>query len=139
MFSAPAANASQLAEPGSHSVTIQSSTDTPRAEIENNLSALEEGESYSFTSLGKSHTIQKIDGNFVVVGEVMTRSICATTIATVVFGIGATALAAAATMGPGTVMVIGGMSFTAGQVGMLAVAAGSFATLEAYIDSKFCR
>ncbi len=115
--------------------------DTSGSEITSNLSALKDGESYTFISNGRSHTVEMHNGNFVLVGEAMMRaSICATTVATVIFGIGSAALfAAAAAMAPGSVLVLGGLSFTSGQVAALAGAAGSFAAVEAYLDSKFCR
>lgn len=112
------------------------------------FSSIGEGESFSFFADGSIFSVEKKSGNIFVEttalslykGSMPSASFCATTVATIIFEIGSVALfAAAATMAPGSFLVLGGIAFNSTQVAYLASAAGSFAALQAYLDSHFCR
>ena len=108
-------------------------------------SALKNGESFTYSSpTGDKFEVTNVNGqlNFSVITDSSVSSPaaswCATSLAAVIFGIGATALAAAAVATGGGSVVIAGVTLSGAQLGGLAAAAGSFAALEMYIDSKIC-
>ena len=97
-------------------------------------------EEYTFFANGGAYTIVKTAEGIEFLDNGHERSVCATTLAAVLLGIGAAALMAlAAGMAPGAIVVIGGYGFTAGQVTAAAGALGSMSAIEAFLDSKVCK
>ena len=126
--------------------TIESSdTHSETNKLAKKMESLKSGESFTYSSPnGQDFKVSKNHGqlSFVATGDssiaTPAASWCATSLAAVVFGIGATALGAAAVATGGGTVVIGGVALSGAQVGGLAAVAGSFSALEAYIDSKIC-
>ncbi|WP_141741486.1 MULTISPECIES: hypothetical protein [Corynebacterium] len=125
---APTATAATTSPQGSPIVTQPRTSD---------FSSLKDGESLR---LREGISVTKQSGRLIVASPAdEERSICATSVATVLFGMGSVALfALAAALGPGEVAVIAGVEMTAEQLGYAAGASGSFAALEAWADSKVC-
>lgn len=114
-------------------------SDTAPESITHGVEQLAVGETFTFVSQGRSHTVLKTTQGLEFINEPLERSVCATTLAAVLLGIGSAALLAlAAGMAPGAIVVLGGYGFTASQVTAAAGAMASMSALEAFLDSKFC-
>lgn len=142
-MSMPAKAAPAVVASGETAVTAASQSETNN--LAEKMRALKNGESFNYSSpTGDNFKITNINGqlNFSASGNSSiaspAASWCATSLAAVLFGIGATALAAAAVATGGGSVVIAGVTLSGAQLGGLAAVAASFSALEAYIDSKIC-
>lgn len=142
-MSMPANAAPAIGVSGQTVVTASAQSETNN--LAEKMKALKNGESFTYSSpTGDKFEVTNVNGqlNFSVITDSSVSSPaaswCATSLAAVIFGIGATALAAAAVATGGGSVVIAGVTLSGAQLGGLAAAAGSFAALEMYIDSKIC-
>lgn len=139
---------SQAAQPANTSLSASdaqgaSQKNSPEVQAQAaKIKALREGQKLTFTGADKAQiTVTKEKGQLRVETPYDgNRSVCGTTIATAITGLGAVGLfALAATLGPGEIAVVAGVEMTAEQLGFAAGSIGSFSALSAWADSKFCQ
>ncbi|MEB7626324.1 hypothetical protein ACTXM3_18010 [Glutamicibacter arilaitensis] len=142
-MSMPANAAPSIGASGQTVVTASNQSETNN--LAEKMKALKSGESFTYSSpTGDKFKVTNVNGqlNFSAITDSSisspAASWCATSLAAVIAGIGATALAAAAVATGGGSVVIAGVTLSGAQLGGLAAVAASYSALEAYIDSKIC-